>query len=125
MRQSFLLGRYFYLSGFLQRIFEADSQCIGDTFTISRICLIAIAYVTLLDEQLGSSDLAGGVFEQQLLFVGRHQAEQGTGLAVVIIVIFALVIVVDRTVGGIGRLLVFGRVFPFAVTVRFVSLVAP
>ncbi len=42
MRQSFLLGRYFYLYGFLQCIFQADSQRVDDLFAISRVRLISV-----------------------------------------------------------------------------------
>ena len=64
---------------------------------------MAIAHVALLDEEVGIAHGTGGILEQELLLFRRHQAEKVAGLAVIIVVVLALVVVVHRATDLQGR----------------------
>ena len=82
---------------------------------------MAIAHVALLDEEVGIAHGTGGIFEQELLLLGRHQAEKVTGLAVIIVVVLTLVVVVHRATYLQGWFFHLGTVLPLTEAVRLVA----
>ena len=74
-----------------------DAQGLGHPFTVSRIGLRAVADVPDLDFLGCIAHGTGRVLEERLLLIGAHHLEQGPGLGVVFIVVFAVVPVVGST----------------------------
>lgn len=72
---------------------------------------MAIAYVALLDEEVDIAHGTGGILEQELLLLGRHQTEEVAGLAVIIVVVLALVVVVHRATSFKGGSFISGLSF--------------
>ena len=105
-----------------QRLLQVDAEGAGYAFAVAGVGTVTVAYVTLLDEELGIAHGTCRVGKEELLLLERHEAEEGTGLAVVIIVVVALVVVVGIAMQGKGRLLGVGRVAPFAPAVGLIAL---
>src|SRR4051794_6972500 len=72
--------------GSLRRLLELEAESPRDPFAIGRIGAQAIGNVPLLDVQARVAHCAGGVVEEPLLLVGRHQTEKITRLLPVIII---------------------------------------
>ena len=80
----------------------------GHSFTVSLVCLQAVADVADLDLPRCLADGAGGVGAQECLLFGTHETKEHARLRVVVIVL-AMVPVVGGPLQAEGRLVVPAR----------------
>ena len=77
-----------------QRLLQVDAEGTGYACAVAGVGTMAVAYVALLDEELGIAHGTCRVGKEESLLLWRHQAEECARLAVVVIIVLALVIVI-------------------------------
>ena len=99
---------------------KRDTEGVGHPFAVSRVGLQAVANVAELDLPRRTADGPDGVSEEELLFLVSHQAEEGTGLGVVIVVLAVIPVVCGafNIKGWLGK---FRLLLPLILTVGLVA----
>lgn len=99
---------------------QPNTQRVCHPLAVRPIGLQAVADMADLDLHGSIAHGPGGVGEKHLLLLGTHQADEGTGLGVVIVVL-AMVPVIGGALDAERRFCEVRLLLPLAVTVRFVA----
>src|SRR5699024_7000280 len=105
---------------FKVNIADVDSQSLRYTFTVGRICFVAVSDMTVLDLFCSALHFSCSVLEQSFFCFIVLQSEKFTRLFIIVVVIFTEVMFIDGTHGFLRRHFSFRSAVVFVVAVRVV-----